>query len=117
MNGRCSRPGGQGSSGSTTTTTPTTTTTTTTTPTTTTTDTEGDIAANPFGWVGSGENGEWSEEDDTKTEAVAADIKELQTRGELKSDTDIKRYLNELMEDDGITLAQYEVIKIILGIE
>lgn len=74
---------------------------------------EGEYA---FGFPGM-EGGDWSEKDEAQVDMIIADITKLQNRGELKTEKDIKSYLNELMEDNGITLAQYQAMKLIYGIE
>lgn len=89
-----------------------------------------------FDFPGSGEGGEWSDEDlaDVREIMYGKDIggqkvggiDNMIATGQIKVDKEagiytmdqaIKRYLNELMEDNGITLAQYQALKAFYGIE
>lgn len=69
-----------------------------------------------FGFPGM-EGGDWSEKDYAQIDKIVADVTNLQNRGDLKTDKDIKSYLNGLMEDGGVTLAQYQALKLWYGIE
>lgn len=81
----------------------------------------------PFGFPGSGADYSWTDKDydiveeiigvtDENGELVSG-IEKLQQEGRLKTKDDIKRYLNELMEDGGVTLSQYQALKAIYGID
>lgn len=93
---------------------------------------DGDYA---FGFPGM-EGGDWSEKDDAQVADIIATkdkngnltggIDYLIQSGQIKVDKKagintmdeaVKRYLNELMEDNGITLAQYQALKLWYGIE
>jgi hypothetical protein len=81
----------------------------------------------PFGFPGKGEDYSWTDDDyNTVDEIIGvtdengelkSGIEKLQQDGVLKTKDDIKRYLNELMEDDGISLAQYQALKLIYEID
>lgn len=60
------------------------------------------------GWKGSGENGEWNEEDQERVDEFNNVIEKA---GVLNDDAAIKRYLDEWLEDGALTLAQYAAIK------
>ncbi len=89
-----------------------------------------------FDFPGSGSDGEWSDKDTENVQEVmygknvdgqlVGGINDLIAMGQIKVDEEagittidqaIKRYLNDLMEDGGITLAQYQALKIYYGIE
>lgn len=131
MTGRLLKPGGQGSSGS-----GSGSGTGAGDPYTPVDDTPDDNEGLAFDFPGSGEGGEWSDEDladvreimygkDIGGEKVGG-IDNMIATGQIKVDKKagiytmdqaIKRYLNELMEDNGITLAQYQALKAFYGIE
>ena len=81
----------------------------------------------PFGFPGKGEDYSWTDVDDNTVDEIIgvtdengelkSGIEKLQQDGVLKTKDDIKRYLNELMEDDGISLAQYQALKLFYGID
>ena len=62
----------------------------------------------------SGQGNTFSNNDIAMVDAICSDIEKF---GIANDDAAIKRYLNELMEDNGITLAQYQAIKEELGIK
>lgn len=89
-----------------------------------------------FDFPGRGSDGEWSDKDTENVQEVmygenvdgqlVGGINDLIAMGQIKVDKEagvdtmdeaIKRYLNDLMEDEGITLAQYQALKIYYGIE
>lgn len=89
-----------------------------------------------FDFPGSGSDGEWNDKDTENVQEImygknvdgqlVGGINDLIAMGQIKVDEEagidtmdqaIKRYLNDLMEDEGITLAQYQALKIYYGIE
>lgn len=64
-----------------------------------------------FGFPGSEENGDWSAADEERIQQVENDIDNLMSEGRMTDDDSIRKYLNELMEDGGISLAQYQYLK------
>lgn len=65
------------------------------------------------GWKGSGSNGEWNDVDDSTVTKI---IGEMDKAGVIaKGDAAIRSYLDELIEDGAISLAQHKAIKATLG--
>lgn len=66
------------------------------------------------GWAGSGDNGEWDDTDDATVTRIIGDMDKAGVTA--KGDAAIRSYLDELIEDGAITLAQHKAIKATLGI-
>lgn len=67
------------------------------------------------GWAGSGENGEWNDSDNATVTRIIGDMDKAGVTA--KGDAAIRAYLDELIEDGAITLAQHKAIKATLGMQ